>query len=141
VSMFAPQPKKGTTGPRKARRGAKERKAAQRVAKQEGRSEWLELSREVARLDHFKCQFPSCNAELGPPHHIIYRSHGGPDHPSNLISLCPAHHKAAHDGMMNFGKRYSGHAVMLSILGSLKADSRVRFRWTEAYNQLKKKQG
>lgn len=30
-------------------------------------------------------------------HHIIYRSHGGPDEEWNLITLCKEHHMAAHN--------------------------------------------
>jgi len=33
---------------------------------------------------------------FGTPHHIIYRSHGGPDEESNLITLCPECHGKAH---------------------------------------------
>lgn len=31
-------------------------------------------------------------------HHIVYRSNGGSDKPSNLITLCSRHHKQLHDG-------------------------------------------
>jgi hypothetical protein len=31
-------------------------------------------------------------------HHIVYRSHGGSDDPSNLTSLCPFHHRMGEHG-------------------------------------------
>ena len=33
-------------------------------------------------------------------HHIYYRSHGGPDEPWNLITLCRGCHEAAHAGLL-----------------------------------------
>jgi 5-methylcytosine-specific restriction protein A len=34
----------------------------------------------------------------GGVHHIVYRSHGGDDRDSNLITLCGQHHTEVHDG-------------------------------------------
>lgn len=31
------------------------------------------------------------------PHHVLRRSHGGPDTPENLVCLCRAHHSWVHD--------------------------------------------
>ena len=44
-----------------------------------------------------RCAF--CNAETSqPPHHIVFRSQGGTNHPLNLITLCYDHHYDIHHG-------------------------------------------
>ena len=56
----------------------------------------------VLHRDDHKCQNPNCKNKSKEPilrvHHIVYRSEGGTDTPSNLITLCdkchtPANHK------------------------------------------------
>lgn len=46
------------------------------------------------------CRFPSCQAagESCDNHHIVHRLHGGPTVLENLALLCPAHHRAVHEG-------------------------------------------
>lgn len=39
------------------------------------------------------CQKPAYRLEV---HHVFYRSQGGPDYSSNLITLCDEHHRQAH---------------------------------------------
>ena len=53
----------------------------------------------VLSRDHYQCQSQkkSCCSKL-EVHHIIYRSHGGSDSPSNLIVLCGNHHESLHNG-------------------------------------------
>lgn len=57
---------------------------------------WRRLIRQVFERDGWRCV--ACRTR-GPlqAHHIHPRSQGGPDHPSNLVSLCPACH-ATMDG-------------------------------------------
>jgi hypothetical protein len=42
--------------------------------------------------DRFRCQNPICRSRNCTPHHIVFRSHGGGDEPSNLVSLCDRCH-------------------------------------------------
>ena len=57
------------------------------------------LARQVYERDGWKCAH--CN-ERGSlhPHHLIYRSQGGPDELWNLITLCAQCHRAHHDGFL-----------------------------------------
>jgi len=38
--------------------------------------------------DRFRCQNPTCRSRHCTPHHIVFRSRGGGEEPSNLVSLC-----------------------------------------------------
>lgn len=53
----------------------------------------------VLYRDNHKCQCPKtkCSERL-EVHHIKFRSNGGSDKPSNLITLCEKHHKELHKG-------------------------------------------
>ncbi len=42
--------------------------------------------------DRFRCQSPVCHSRNCTPHHIVFRSHGGGEEPSNLVSLCDKCH-------------------------------------------------
>lgn len=57
---------------------------------------------EVRERDRDSCRF--CGDCQVAVHHIVYRSHGGPDEPWNLISLCRTHHDWVH--RINFPKWY-----------------------------------
>ena len=37
-----------------------------------------------------------CGKQASDIHHILFRSHGGKDEPSNLVCLCREHHEMAH---------------------------------------------
>ncbi|MFL5309142.1 MAG: HNH endonuclease [Myxococcales bacterium] len=50
------------------------------------------LQRRILARDRWLCQVPGCSRAAAHAHHIEYRSHGGSDDPSNLVSLCAAHH-------------------------------------------------
>ncbi len=57
--------------------------------------------------DRFRCQSPTCRRRHCTPHHIIFRSHGGTEAPSNLITLCEACHlDLVHGGHLTV----TGHA-------------------------------
>ena len=59
------------------------------------------LQRRIRRRDRHFCQVPGCSRAAVHAHHIIPRSRGGADDPSNLISLCAAHHLfGIHGGRM-----------------------------------------
>ncbi len=42
--------------------------------------------------DRFRCQSPICRSRNCTPHHIVFRSRGGGEEPSNLVSLCDRCH-------------------------------------------------
>jgi hypothetical protein len=49
--------------------------------------------------DRFRCQSPVCHRRNCTPHHIVFRSHGGGEEPSNLVSLCEkCHLSLVHEG-------------------------------------------
>lgn len=56
----------------------------------------------VLSRDGHRCQAgrKSCVKKLHV-HHIIWRSRGGGDAPSNLITVCERHHKQIHDGKLD----------------------------------------
>jgi hypothetical protein len=54
---------------------------------------------EVYLRDRFRCQNPTCRSRHCTPHHIVFRSHGGGDEASNLVSLCErCHLELVHGG-------------------------------------------
>lgn len=53
------------------------------------------------------CQQPAYRLEV---HHVFYRSQGGPDHGSNLITLCDEHHSQAHS------KKKLWQRVLLAVI-------------------------
>ena len=57
--------------------------------------------------DRGYCQVPGCSRGAVHAHHVVYRSRGGADDPSNLVALCAAHHlHGVHAGYV----RVSGRA-------------------------------
>ncbi len=57
--------------------------------------------------DRFRCQSPTCHSRNCTPHHIVFRSHGGGEEPSNLVSLCnTCHLDLVHDHHLTV----TGHA-------------------------------
>lgn len=60
-----------------------------------------ELYRAVFMRDGWKCRYCGRSRNGLHPHHIIYKSHNGPDTMANLISLCNDHHLfGIHDGKL-----------------------------------------
>jgi hypothetical protein len=60
----------------------------------------------IASRDGWRCTAPGCTSREIEVHHIVYRSHGGTDDPTNLTSLCPFHH------------RMGEHAGLLKVTGT-----------------------
>jgi hypothetical protein len=58
---------------------------------------WLAMAQpghEVFERDRWWCTAPACSARKNlHRHHIVYRSHRGPDEPWNLTTLCAWHHQ------------------------------------------------
>jgi hypothetical protein len=58
--------------------------------------------RAVLCRDHHRCCIPGCrNARHVELHHIRLSSEGGSNAPSNIITLCGAHHRAVHRGELS----------------------------------------
>lgn len=78
------------------------------------------LRRALRLRDSGSCRYPGCMARRRlHAHHIRHWASGGPTALSNLISLCPAHHWAVHEG---------GHRIRVSDTGQLsviRPDGRV----------------
>jgi hypothetical protein len=66
---------------------------------------WVEagsLFRDYADFerDGFRCAVPGCTARRNlQSHHIVFRSHAGPDVPANRTTLCAQHHERALHGV------------------------------------------
>jgi hypothetical protein len=58
--------------------------------------------------DRFRCTAPGCTARRNlHAHHIVFRSHAGPDTPRNRTTLCAFHHlRGIHAGTVSC----QGHA-------------------------------
>jgi hypothetical protein len=63
---------------------------------------WISLAQpghEVFERDRWQCTAPACSARRNlHRHHIVYRSHEGPDDPWNLTTLCAWHHQRGAHG-------------------------------------------
>lgn len=57
--------------------------------------EYGELRERVLRRDSWRCQFCGSMTNL-EVHHQEFRSHSGPDHEDNLITLCNDCHGSVH---------------------------------------------
>ncbi len=49
------------------------------------------LQKKVIARDAGFCQVPGCSRAAAHVHHVLYRSRGGADEESNMVSLCAAH--------------------------------------------------
>jgi len=59
------------------------------------------VRRLVLRRDGGKCVVPGCrHGRFVDIHHIEHRADGGDHHPDNLVTLCAAHHRATHRGLL-----------------------------------------
>jgi hypothetical protein len=63
---------------------------------------WIVLAQpghEIFERDRWQCTAPACSARRNlHRHHIVYRSHEGPDDPWNLTTLCAWHHQRGAHG-------------------------------------------
>ena len=86
MSLQAGQPSRGKS------------KRARRSSRSKGLPK--DLSGAVYARDNYKCRY--CGDRNGlHPHHIVFKSHGGPDTLENLITLCAWNcHRAVHDGKL-----------------------------------------
>ena len=78
----------------------------------------------VRKRDHGQCRIPGCTERASEAHHIVYRSKSKAKRwdPSNLVSLCPSHHRLRHAGVIHV----SGNAdEEIIVTGDV---DRLRFR-------------
>jgi 5-methylcytosine-specific restriction endonuclease McrA len=67
------------------------------------------LRRAVLTRDRHRCTVPGCtHATFVDVHHVQPRSEGGRNHASNLLTLCSAHHRAAHHGELLIDREREG---------------------------------
>jgi hypothetical protein len=60
------------------------------------------VRRAVLLRDQHRCQVPGCrHATFVDVHHIQSREDGGGHEPTNLLTLCSAHHRACHRGALS----------------------------------------
>ena len=78
---------------------------------------------DMYRRDSYHCRFCKTTHNL-TPHHIVFRSQGGTDDLSNLLTLCLRCHDAVHAG-----------TLMLVVLEGREAtsDTIVNFKRTEKW--------
>ena len=74
--------------------------------------------------DHCRCQVWGCGCKDIHVHHIVFKSHRGPDELWNLICLCTNHHDQIHNREIN----------MVDIL--TKISYRQDFAWSKALKIL-----
>src|SRR5262245_14529942 len=60
--------------------------------------DWINIREAILRRDNYKCVEcgAACRASEGDVHHLLPRSAGGTDEPSNLVTLCDGCHAAHH---------------------------------------------
>ena len=70
---------------------------------------YKKLRIDVLARDDFKCRV--CGRyTLAPPHHIVFRSQGGPDTMENMVTICGPLEEDCHDGFHR-GCKYKGKLV------------------------------
>lgn len=77
------------------------------------------LRREVLRRDQRRCQVPGCrHGAFLDLHHIHTLDEGGLHEADNLVTVCGAHHRAAHDGVIRIEGRVSSGVAFRHADGS-----------------------
>jgi len=80
----------------------------------------------VLARDQYRCYFASKSSKCFRTlhvHHLIYRSQGGTDRATNLLTVCEKHHKQVHKGTINISISEIQHkslkaATMMNIVKS-----------------------
>ena len=82
------------------------------------------LSQQVRKRDLGCCQVPGCSRPAVHAHHIVPRSRGGSDDPSNLVALCACHHlRGIHGGFLQVSGTAPG-ALVWELRGGPPTSSR-----------------
>ncbi len=62
------------------------------------------LRRIVLHRDRYACAVPGCRCRLWlDVHHVVPFARGGQHTERNLVTLCPAHHRLVHEGILGIG--------------------------------------
>jgi hypothetical protein len=90
---------------------------------------WLATAQpghEVFERDRWRCTAPACSARRNlHRHHIVYRSHRGPDEPWNLTTLCAWHHqRGVHAGWIRIMGRAPDGLVFDLPVGRFRSGDR-----------------
>jgi hypothetical protein len=82
----------------------------------------------VLARDGWRCQAPRCRSRAHlHAHHIIFRSRHGPDTAWNLVTVCAAHHRMIHAGLIRVrGRAPCGLEWAMGVNAA--GDVRERFR-------------
>jgi len=81
------------------------------------------VRRAVLRRDHHRCQVPGCShATWVDIHHIDTRADGGTHDANNLLTLCGAHHRAIHEGILSVSKAVNGDPAFFHADGTQYGD-------------------
>ena len=84
------------------------------------------VRRTVVHRDHGRCRVPGCRAATFlDVHHIRARADGGSHEPSNLATLCGAHHDAVHRGALIVEGDANGTLVFRHADGTIYGDAPV----------------
>jgi 5-methylcytosine-specific restriction endonuclease McrA len=109
----------------------KAKSAAQRKAKEAERQAWLRMRMRIYERDKGLCRcclkpvkFTSGDWDQHHTHHVLYRSAGGLDVTSNLISLCMKCHQAEHGHLLEI----EGNPDQLCTL--------TKFKFTDAGREV-----
>ena len=97
-------------------------------------STWISLAQpghDVFERDRWRCTVPGCTARRNlHGHHIVFRSHHGPDEPWNLTTLCAWHHqRGVHGtGLKIWGRAPDDLVFELPVGRFLSGDRKVATR-------------
>lgn len=87
--------------------------------------------RAVLHRDGLRCVVPGCRCRLWLDlHHLKPRSLGGSHEPDNLVTLCPLHHRLAHEGLLAVRRRRDGEVEVVHADGRRSVTCR-RPTWVE----------
>ncbi len=99
------------------------------------------LRRAVLTRDQGQCQAPGCrHATYVDLHHIQLREAGGQNEADNLVTLCSAHHRAAHRGLLRIEGRLASGLRFLHADGTPYGQWPVASAvdvWTQAFGALR----
>ncbi|MCB9665037.1 MAG: HNH endonuclease [Alphaproteobacteria bacterium] len=74
--------------------------------------------RAVLHRDGLRCVVPGCRCRLWLDlHHLEPRSLGGTHDSDNLVTLCPIHHRLAHEGLLAVRRRRDGEVEVVHADG------------------------
>ena len=94
------------------------------------------LRRAVLERDRRRCRAPGCaHATFVDVHHVQPRAEGGRNEPSNLLTLCGSHHRAAHRGELLIDHEPDGALIFRHADGATYGDP-IDPRRTDAHAKV-----